>query len=350
VMPDFNLKVGVMGAGAVGLYVGGKLAAKDVDVVFVGRSRVKTELEASGLRMTDLDGASQTLAREKIVFETDPAKLADRDVVLCCVKSAQTSEVAEPLATVLSPSTVVVSLQNGVRNADALRSHLKGMTVLGGIVGFNVVPKGPGVFRRTTSGPLVIESSQEVHVQALAGVLGACGFDVKLAADIGALQWGKLMMNLNNAVSALSGVPTRELLFTEGYRKVLAAIIAESLAVLRAASIRPASLTPLPVGLFPFVLRLPTPVLRILLRTQLKIDPEARSSMWEDLSKRRPTEVDYLNGEIVRLAKSLGRDAPLNRRIVEIVHDVEKRQQGSPGLTAEVLWRELSSPSKENPS
>ena len=76
----------------------------------------------------------------------------------------------------------------------------------------------------------------------------------------------------------------------------------------------------------------------------MKIDPEARSSMWEDLSRGRLTEVDHLNGEIVRVAESCGRRAPLNQRMVEIVHDAEKRGSGSPKLTADELWTALSRP------
>jgi 2-dehydropantoate 2-reductase len=192
---DLGLKVGVMGAGTIGCFVGGRLAANGADVVFVGRARMKAELEASGIAMTDLDGDSRALLKDRIVFETDPSKLADRTVVLCCVKSAQTEQVAEQFASALAPSTVVISLQNGIRNADVLRSRLTGMTVLGAVVSFNVVSRGHGTFRRTTSGPLVIEASSDPRLQRLAAALTACGFDVELAADIRALQWTKLIMN-----------------------------------------------------------------------------------------------------------------------------------------------------------
>ena len=71
----------------------------------------------------------------------------------------------------------------------------------------------------------------------------------------------------------------------------------------------------------------------------MKVDPEARSSMWEDLTRGRPTEVDHLNGEIVRLADQHATDAPLNRRIVELVHAAEATR--SPGFTAHALWASL---------
>ena len=160
-----ELRIGIMGAGTIGSYVGGCLAADGADVVFVGRERLAKELKAHGLVLGDLardaSGGDRVVAKERIVFGTDDSALADRDVVLCCVKSAQTDEVARRLATILRPGAITVSMQNGVRNADVLRSHLGDQIVLGGIVGFNVVSKGGGSFRRTTTGPLVIESSRD---------------------------------------------------------------------------------------------------------------------------------------------------------------------------------------------
>lgn len=332
-----------MGAGAIGGYVGGCLAAGGSDVVFVGRERARKEVLASGLVLSDLDGGSgRVVPKDRIAFATDPSALADCDVVLCCVKSAQTAETARALALVLKRDALVVSMQNGVRNADVLRAGLPGQIVLGGIVGFNVVSKGDGAFRRATTGPLVIERRADPRLDVLAAALSAAGFELELVDEIRPLQWSKLVMNLNNAVGALSDRPTPDLLFTAGYRRILRAIMTEAIAVLRAAREPTARLGPLPIGLFPLMLRLPTPVLRVVASAQVKIDPEARSSMWEDLTRGRPTEVDYLNGEIVRLAASCGAKAPLNARMVEIVHDAEKRATGSPKLDADALWSALT--------
>jgi 2-dehydropantoate 2-reductase len=344
------LRIGIMGAGAIGCYVGGCLAADGADVVFVGRERAKKELEGSGLVLSALDGGSgRVVAKERIAFSTEASALSGCDVVLCCVKSAQSAGTASALARVLAKGTLVVSMQNGVRNADVLRDALPGQIVLGGIVGFNVVSKGAGAFRRATSGPLVIEKpkdadgdGQDARLDVLVAALAAAGFEVQVVAGIRPLQWSKLIMNLNNAVGALSDRPTPDLLFLEGYRRILRAVMAEAIGVLRAAKEPTARLGPLPIGLFPFLLRLPTPLLRVVASAQVKIDPEARSSMWEDLTRGRPTEVDHLNGEIVRLAESCGVKAPLNARMVEIVHDAEKRAAGSPKLDADALWSALT--------
>jgi 2-dehydropantoate 2-reductase len=165
--------------------------------------------------------------------------------------------------------------------------------------------------------------------------------EVELHKDIRAVQWGKLIMNLSNAISALSGAPTPQLLFNPRYRSALRAVVVEALAVLRAANVRPGKLNAIPVAMFPIVLGLPTALLRIVLRSQLRVDPDSRSSMWEDLARGRPTEVDELNGAIVQLAAAHGRDAPLNRRIVDLVHEFEARGAGSPALSPDRLLEML---------
>ena len=338
------LRIGVMGAGAIGCYVGGCLAADGADVVFVGRARTKKELEASGLVLSDLEGNSgRVVPKDRIEVVTEASALAGCDVVLCCVKSAQTAEVGAELAAVLKSSTIIASLQNGVRNADVLRESLGDHVVLGGIVGFNVVSKGAGTFRRATSGPLVLErASDDPRIDALVSLLASARLDPELVTDIRPLQYSKLVMNLNNAAGALSDRPTVELLSVEGYRRILRAVMAEALAVLRAAKIPTGRLGPLPTRMLPFLLGLPSPLFRVLASAQIKIDPSARSSMWEDITRNRPTEVDYLNGEIVRVAAQCGARAPLNTRIVELVHAAESAQRGSPALSPERFWSALT--------
>lgn len=331
------MKIGIMGAGAVGCWIGGCLAAHGEDVVLVARPRVKEELEASGLRVVDIGGKERASLRMggDARCAVDPAALADRDAVLVCVKSAQTEEVGAALAPVLGTRAVVASLQNGVRNADLLRERLPGRAVLGGIVGFNVVAEGGGVFRRATTGPLVLEASTRA-AELFAAMRAAC-LPLTISDEIRGLSWSKLVMNLNNAVGALTDAPTRELVFDPGYRRVVGAVVREALHVMACAGVRPVRLGAIPVRAFPYVLRLPTAILRVVARAQLRMDPEARSSMWQDLAKGRPTEVDWLNGEIVRLARSCGARAPVNERIVALVHEAEARGAGSPRMSAAAL-------------
>jgi 2-dehydropantoate 2-reductase len=338
-----GLRIGVAGAGAIGCFCGGRLAASGADVKLVGRERIRKELAENDLTLTDFDHAPVTIPKSEVQISDDLEFLASCDVILVTVKSSQTAEVGKDLARILlDKKAVIVSFQNGVRNADVLRAELastcKGAIVLGAIVGFNVVGAGHGVFKRTTTGPLTLEANADVRVADLESLLKKAGFEAELTSDIRAHQWAKLVSNVNNAIGALTDVPTQKLIFDARYRKILRAVIAETIHVLDLAKISPAKVGPIPVRYFPMLLALPTPILRVAMRAQLKVDPEARSSMWQDLSLGRLTEVDDLNGEIVRLAETHGADAPINRRIVQLVHEVEQRRNGSPKMSAESLW------------
>jgi len=332
-----GLRVGVAGAGSIGCYVGGALAIGGADVVFLGRQRLVGEAARGGFRITAMGARQGALAPGTPKVVTSPDGLTDRDLVLVCVKSGQTAEMAAALAPVLRPEAVVVSLQNGVRNPETLRDALPGHRVVPGIVEFNVVSRGEGHYDRTTDGPIVLESPRTDAERWLADALRESALTLRHEDDLRPAQWSKLLVNLNNAISALSGAPTRELLLTRGYRRCIADVIAEAIAVLKAAGIRPARLRGAPVGLMPHVLRLPTPLARLVLGAQIKVGDDSRSSMWEDLTRRRATEVDYLNGEIVRLAEAQGRDAPLNRRLVALVHEAEAAAAGPPGLDHRAL-------------
>jgi 2-dehydropantoate 2-reductase len=138
-----------------------------------------------------------------------------------------------------------------------------------------------------------------------------------------AIAWGKLLINLNNAVNALSGRTLLEQLKERDYRRVVAASIVEALDLLAAAGIEPAQIGPVPPKLLPHAIAAPNLVFNnVFLRVQ-KIDAHARSSMADDIRAGRTTEVDFLNGEVVRLAEKLGRKAPVNRAIVDLVKQAE---------------------------
>jgi 2-dehydropantoate 2-reductase len=141
--------------------------------------------------------------------------------------------------------------------------------------------------------------------------------------DMPAVQWSKLLMNLNNAINALSGIPLAEELAQRDYRRCLAAAQREALELISEARIPLARVTPMPARWMPRLLELPDGIFRRLARRVIAIDPSARSSMWEDLEAKRVTEVDYIQGEIVALAERLHRRAPINAALVALVRAAE---------------------------
>lgn len=326
----------VYGAGSIGCYVGGRLAATGSEVVFVGRERLARQIAGHGLTLTDWHGAALRVPAPR--YETVPDPLAEADLVLVTVKSAATAEAGDHLAARLKPGAVVISFQNGLHNAEVLRDRLPNATVLPGMVAFNVVNQGDGTFHGATEGGLEVQR----HA-ALAGYTAAferAGLPLAQHDGMVGVQAAKLLLNLNNAINALSGLPLKTQLSRRAYRRCLAMAQREALKAYAAAGLTPVKLTPLPPGWIPSLLGLPDAVFARVASRMLAIDPLARSSMWEDLESGRTTEVDYLNGEIVALARAHGTQAPANQRLVALIRDAEGG--GRRDWSGEELLAELS--------
>ncbi|MET3842757.1 2-dehydropantoate 2-reductase [Bradyrhizobium sp. OAE829] len=325
--------IGVAGAGSIGCFVGGLLAAGGRRVALLARPRVIAEIEARGLRPTSFEGFDRTIEAKALKLSDDPSIFADAGVVLVTVKSADTAEMADIIARNAPSDVIVVSLQNGVGNVAVLRNRLPSRRVLGGMVPFNVITAGEGRFHRATSGDIVIEQDAD----GTAEKLSVPGLNMRPTGNIDGVQWGKLLLNLNNALNALADLPLRRQLAQRPWRRLFADQVTEGLAAMRAEGIKPVSPTPLPPGWMPHLLRLPDMMFEAVLGRTMKIDPEARSSMWEDLQRGRRTEIDYFQGVITEIAERRGLDVPLSRRVVELIRKAEAAGQGSPGLTPDQI-------------
>lgn len=243
--------------------------------------------------------------------------IADCDVILFCTKSGDTEGAARQLAGVLSKPVTVISLQNGVGNVDLLASGLPGHEIVAGTVPFNVIRMSPNAAHCAMTGSVLIGPG--VASQRLAEAAHGSPLSIEIREDIDAVLWGKLMLNLNNGLNVLSGVPLRQQFSDPGYRQVLAMAMEELLAALDPAGIELAGATSTSPRLIPKVLRLPTWLFRIVARQQLRMDATARSSSWDDLKAGRAPETAFLNGAVCRLAEAHGLSAPVNRMIWDLV-------------------------------
>jgi 2-dehydropantoate 2-reductase len=328
-----NRTIGVAGAGSIGCFVGGMLAGAGRRVALLARPRVIEEIDGNGLRLTSFEGLDRRIASKQLTLSDDPQVFGDAAVVLVTVKSADTPEIADLIARHAPADAVIVSLQNGVGNVSVLRERLPGRRVLGGMVPFNVIAPGEGRFHRATSGDIVIERDGA----GTAAELAVPGLNMRSTLDIAGVQWGKLLLNLNNALNALAGLPLRQQLAQRSWRMLFADQMAEGLAAIKAEGIRPVSSTPIPANWTPSLLRLPDAVFGMLLGGTMKIDPQARSSMWEDLQRGRRTEIDYLQGVITAIADRRGLQMPLSRRVVALIKSAEVAGKGAPKLTPEQI-------------
>jgi 2-dehydropantoate 2-reductase len=328
-----NKPIGIAGAGSIGCFVGGMYAVAGRRVALLARPRVIQEIENNGLRMTSFEGLDRTVSSDQLTLSENPSIFSDAGVVLVTVKSADTAEIADIIAKHAPADAVVVSLQNGIGNVAVLRRRLPGRRVLAGMVPFNVIALGEGRYHRATSGDIVLEQDDA----ATADQLSVPGLKLRPSRDIAGVQWGKLLVNLNNALNALADLPLRQQLTQRAWRRLFAAQMAEGLAAIKAEGIEPVSSTPIPASWMPHLLRLPDALFALLLGSTMKIDPEARSSMWEDLQRGRRTEIDYLQGVITEIADRHGLQVPLSRRVVALIKRAEAAGKGSPGLTAEQI-------------
>ena len=334
-------KVAVLGAGSVGCLIGGAWQATGVPVSFIGRPRIAKDIARHGLTVSDYSGWQKHFEPQEVDYSTQPDRLSEAGIIALCVKSGATAEAARDILDHGAAGTLVISFQNGVSNVDVLKRELGDrFAVVRGMVPYNCAYLGEGRFHKGVAGaPLYAEDRPELR--DLAARVAGGPAELKLSNDMLGLAWGKLLINLNNAINALSGRPLREQISQRDYRRVFAAAMREGLGLLKRAGIQPAKVGPVPPRLLPHVIGSPDWLFNSVFIKGWKIDAKARSSMSDDLTHGRTTEVDYINGELVRLAERLGTAAPVNSAIVRLIRLAEAGAEPWPGamLRREVLGR-----------
>lgn len=330
-MSHQDLNIVVAGAGSVGCYVGGMLASGGANVHFLARPSMQSEIQQYGLHLSDWTGRNVELKPNTIKITTSESILKDADLILICVKSKDTHAMAELIKQSGNVHATVFSCQNGVSNVPAIEAVLPKHTVLPLMVPYNVLNQHQGHFHCGTQGKLLCQQHKSAEPLLQLANNAQLGFELK--DNMQNVLWGKLLLNLNNPVNALSGIPLKQQLETKGYRKIYAACLKEGLAVLNAANIIPAQAAAVPIKTIIRIMSLPNFIFKLVAKKMLTIDPEARSSMWEDLENHRPVEVDYISGEIVKLGKRVNIATPMNERLIRLVKQAQQAGQGSPNLS-----------------
>jgi 2-dehydropantoate 2-reductase len=296
------LKVAVMGAGAVGCYFGGMLARAGHPVTLIARPQHVQAIAREGLRME-----TKTFdAHVRLAATTEAAGARDANAVLFCVKSPATEEAGRQLAPFLGPDTLVLCLQNGVDNAERLRTVLPRHEVAAAVVYVATEMAGPGHLKHHGRGELVIEPARAS--ERVAQALRAAGVPTEISPNVRGALWLKLILNCAyNAVSAIAQRPYGENVAGEGIWEVMQDVVDECVAVARADGVQ------LPAD--------PHLATRKLVESM----PSQYSSTAQDLARRKPTEIDYLNGYVVRRGRALGIATPANRVLWALVKLIEGR-------------------------
>ncbi|HEY1393459.1 MAG TPA: ketopantoate reductase family protein [Methylibium sp.] len=299
--------IAVMGAGAVGCYYGGMLARAGHAVTLIARPEHVRAIERDGLFL-DTTGFQ---AHVRLAASTSPEAVRGAKLVLVCVKSGDTERAAEALKPYLDPDAVVLSLQNGVDNAERLRECLP-QVVAPAVVYVATEMAGPGHVKHHGRGELVIApwaraDERVASPEAVAAVFQAAGVPVQLTPDAVAALWSKLVLNCAyNALSAITQLPYGRVVAGEGVERVMRDLVDECLAVAHASGIR-----------------LDAAATWAAVRGLAQTMPAQLSSTAQDLARGRRSEIEHLNGSIVRRGEALGIATPVNRALLVLVRLVE---------------------------
>src|SRR5689334_11088970 len=294
------MQIAVVGAGAVGCYYGGVLLRAGHDVTFIGRQPHVDAINSHGLLLNTKTFKGHLPAKAA----TDATALASPDLVLVCVKSADTEQAGRSLAGRLRPETSVLSLQNGVDNAPRLAA-VTGHAVIPVVVYVGSEMAGPGHIRHHGGGDLAIGASPAS--EALAQTLRDAGIGTTIADDIEVTLWSKLIINCAfNALSAVADISYGPMLEVEGAKDVVTRAVKEAIAVAHANGVS------LPENLLANILNIPTMM------------PQQKSSTAQDLARGKPSEIDFLNGHVVRKGAELGVPTPTNHALQVMVKLAER--------------------------
>jgi 2-dehydropantoate 2-reductase len=290
-----------MGAGAVGCYFGGMLARDGHAVTLIARPAHVQAIQANGLRMETKTFDEQV----RLSASTEARAVQGADLVLFCVKSTDTEAAGAQILPHLAPSATVLCLQNGVDNAERLRSVLPHHTVAAAVVYVATEMAGPGHVKHHGRGDLVIEPST-AHV---APALAAAGIAAEVSDNVRGALWLKLILNCAyNAVSAITQLPYGKTAVGEGVQDVMRDVVNECLAVAKAEGVQVAGNVDAAV--------------RMIFDTM----PGQFSSTAQDLARGKKSEIDYLNGLVVRRGQALGIATPSNRVLWALVKLLESKQ------------------------
>ncbi|MEO7639936.1 MAG: 2-dehydropantoate 2-reductase [Ramlibacter sp.] len=300
------MKVTVMGAGAVGCYYGGMLARAGHAVTLIARPQHVEAVLRDGLRMETRSFDEQV----RVAASTEAAAARGADLVLFSVKSTDTEAAGVQIKPHLDPGTLVLCLQNGVDNADRLRGVLPPQQVAAAVVYVGCEMAGAGHLKHHGRGELVIEpaASSERVAQALI----AAGVPTEISDNVRGALWAKLILNCaHNAISAISQLPYGETAKGEGVAEVMRDVVDECAAVAKAEGVT--------------VPGDPGAAVQKIIETM----PSQFSSTAQDLARGKRSEIDYLNGLVVRRGEALGVPTPANRVLWAMVKLLEGKPRRS---------------------
>lgn len=308
------MRIAIIGTGALASLFAARLSrAADVatSVVMVGSWQAQIEaVQVNGLRLIEINGRSTTYP---LTITSDPRSLAPVDVVLVLVKSYQTETAVSRIQPLLAANCLVITLQNGIGNAEILRDGLQTDAVTVGVTSMGSTVVEPGVVRHAGDGPIHLSPpvTDNANFTQIVELLHQAGFSIEVADDVDSLIWGKLAINTGiNPLTAVLNVPNGYLAEHEDTRAVMTAAAQETAQVAAAQGIR-----------------LPYPDAGKQTLKVAQATTQNRSSMLQDLDRGSRTEIDAICGAVVKIGEEVGVETAVNRQLFTWVKQIEAGQQ-----------------------
>lgn len=310
-----KLKVAIIGAGAMGSLYGYYLAnaGYSVELVDIWQQHVD-EINRNGLTIIDGNKHHNIF----IPAIADPRLLKEmKDLIIVFVKSYQTAEAIESCLHLVNEQTRILTLQNGVGNVEILQQYIPSEQIMGGTTSHGANVKQPGQIIHAGKGKTVmgrIDGQNRTRERWLAEKFAKAGIEVEINDNIQTLLWDKLMVNVGiNALTALLNIENGKLLEMEETQMLMKYLVAEAGNVSSQAKIQLTCQNPLEH-----------------VKSIAEATGDNKSSMLQDLIKGRRTEVDYINGAIIKKGKEVGVSTPYNKVMVALIKAKEKQVKREP--------------------
>jgi 2-dehydropantoate 2-reductase len=319
------MTIAIIGAGAIGSVVAAYLTKAGGDITLIGRQNQVAAIQRGGLKVTGARG-------EETVNVRAAAKLERAyDLVIFTVKTQDLKEAYKHNQAFLK-SCLVLSSQNGVQSDTILSEYFDKARLYSSIVMFGATYMEPGQVVLNFEGDWIIGKpfggAIDAELQKMAGVLKGA-FPTVVSDDITGMKWLKLFVNFNNCLPALVGKSMQETFADMDMCRLSVMLLKEGVSIVTTNGIRLVSLPNFPAeriyGMADMPLEQAAGIINKTL-TGLSKEP-LYGSILQSLMRARASEIDYINGEVARLADQWEMEAPLNQKVVDMVHQVERRKK-----------------------
>jgi len=315
------VRVAIIGAGAIGSVLGGYLTEAGEEVTLIGHRDQVSAIREKDLSIDGIRGKKNIKVRIEESLTEKP------DLIFLTLKTQDVVEATTQFKPFISQS-LIVTMQNGIRSDRLLAQVIEKADIINSVVLVGATYLQPGKVLHNFEGKIIIgrasgkNDSQVIQVQEVLNK----AFPTKVSENIRGVQWLKLLLNLNNALPGITGKDMQKTFSDERICRISIRLIREAVEVIEKAKIELEPLPDFPISRLTQLLSLPLEEsAHIYSRIMIDLSPTPLpGSILQSIKRNKSTEIDYLNGEIVSLGKRSKVPTPLNSKIVELVHKVER--------------------------